>query len=973
MRLCARVALPAEPAVGSPADHGYTYGWHLDHEGAPTQDPIYVGDDGQPIYYARPKVCAYWDPSFYDALANYAAFLFGGGLAAAVGIMSAATAVADPVTVQVFKDSVGDNSAADVGMSLVNMLQANLQPDLWDLNPIHQAIHYHQGGVFFVFQLLIQLIRMGVGMGNMMESLVDSLPDGLKYTIMVISSLYWIIRAFTIIGPEVMIPVLEYLGQFNNVVAQALGCTLISLGPYPPPYCQDIILPPPRPSLTSICRTTNAGIESSNGINRCVNSNLVNNAIRNSVRVGFRDLRMVCPQGVEPNDSCVRIYPFNAAAVYNASVAAGKPGIVNVCNGANSNLPCVESPTLLERCGADPAWCNKGIRLIFGARAGSNDPIALRDNYDSTLPACPSANGPCQLAWGVNIGNWEDYSLVFPSMENGHNTAPLSSDVYSMIDPNGVDFSFKLMIPRTNTTIDNVEVDSSSIYLVNDTATQVYESVTRAAVPKPTVYDCNSQGVNCVSDHLRPGIVAKIEVGADSTKGALSTDTHLSPRPVGTLANHRLNLAGTDFTTFVTDSNYRQSPFDDANSPYPSTRLGDYTGYVGALEYYENGVLTPANAIYAGGLEYYQNKYVMGGEQICLTGFPFPDCLTSQTRENCVLVNLQNDDQVRCTDFVNLVFARYNGIGICTAAQGSQYNTIETVQVPKPISGNLAVTVKGASANGPYCYDWNGRVNLGTLCNITQIPAERVTPGPVFGAVLPSSEFYNYNPQSPPNSNSLGVRNKNAVEQGMCVDVPEMTCASTSGNNANWTITDLGDRATGTCGVGYVPKGPNALLRYCTLDRSTNSAIWETLTASMGCQQGCSVSTNFPNRTFHAANKYISLGSGNKGTGIYVYTLTLNVDDPSQFTNLKIIVAGADDSFKIEVNGVQVMGEPGSYNPGHEYSHYYGYAPNLDIKPYLSPGVNNIVFTLSVVGGGMGHLGILYDHPNCPSVTIDPI
>lgn len=971
MRLCARIALPAEPAVGTPADHGYTYGWHLTGSGAPAQDPIYLGDDGEPIYYARPKVCAYWDPSFWDSLANYATFLFGGAMLSAAGMMGAveSSGLAPMDVVQGFMDSVGDQTAADVGMDIANMLQANLQPDLWDLNPLHQAIHFHQGGVHFIFQLLIQLVKMGVGMANMMDSLVDSLPDGLKYIIMILSSMFWIMKAFTFIGPEVMVPVLEYLGQFNNVVTQALGCALVSIGPYPPPYCRDIFIPSPTPTMTPICRTTTASIEAGNGMNKCTSSPLVNNAIRNSVRVSFRDLKSICPAGEVPGDSCVSIHPtLNASSLH--AMTSGSD-VLNVCNGAISNLPCVESPTLLQKCAQDANWCSQGVRIVFGVRAGATDPVTMRDTYDTSLDPCQLADGACQMVWGVNVGNWHDYSLIFPSIENGHNIADLLSNTVTLKDTNGDNYNFKLMIPRAEREIDNVEVEPTRFYLMKDDLSIVLDSVPRAAAPRPTVYDCNSEGVNCTSHHLKPGIVAKIQVGADSTKGALSSETHLVPSPLGTLSNHRLNLAGKDFTSFVTESSYLQAPFEDANSINPSTRLGDYTNYVGDLTYDNNGMLNPAGAMYIGGLEYFQNKYVMGGEQVCLTGYQFNDCFTGNTKENCVLVNLTNDDQIRCTDFVNMVFTKYNGVGICNDQQASQYAIVETVQVPKPVSGNLSVTVKGDTPQGPYCYDWSGRVSLGKLCDKSQIVAERVTPVATIGAILPDGQYYNYNPASPPNANSLGVRNKNPVEHGMCVDVPDFPpCQPITGNGATWPVSNVAARATGVCGLGGIPKGPDSLLRYCTINRSTLQSVWEPVNANMGCMQNCGIVTNFNNASYNNATKLISLSTPGLGGGVYNYYFTMDIFDLSQLNNFRFVNGGADDYIKIIVNGTQVSSNGYSDSGSDRYANVASSPTNVNIIPHLVQGTNTINVTIRVVGGGSGYANFLFDMVGCNNLAI---
>lgn len=967
MRICARIALPAEPKTDTPADHGYTYAWHLGPEGVPQQDPIYTGDDGQPVYHARPKICAYWDPSIYDALANYAAFLFGGALAMGATAMSAVnTAGLDtPAIVNEFIAATGvdPSSAARESANLLDMLQANLQPDLWDFNPVNQSTHFHEGGIFFLFDLLIQVIKIGVALNDMVNTILDAFP-ALKYIVYIISQTYWIIQLVMIIGKHIMIPVLEYLGQFNNVVTATLGCAMIPLGPYPPPYCDTIKLPTAEPSLTPICKTTADGEEAPNSVNKCVVSDKKNNVIKNTVRVGFRDLMSLCEPGVAASDTCVKLHPNLEASVFHA--ATGKTGVVQVCNEAKDNVPCVESPRLLERCAIDGNWCKQGIRIIYTLQAKGAMPL-MKDYFDSTAPVCSPTSATCQGIWGVNIGNWRDITLSFPEEETGYSTSDLTSPTYSLEDPDGKIYKFKLMIPRTEREFRGDDLEPSNLYLMSDDLFKVVDSVTRPHAPKPTVYECGSQGVNCISHHLRPGIVAKIQVGADSTKGKLSAETHLR-RPPGTVANSKLNLAGYDFTAFVTDDQLRQSPFNDLNTVNPATRLGDYVGDEMPL-YDQDGNLNPPSAVYTGGLEYFQNKYVMGGELVCLSGYQFDDCLTSPTNENCVLANKTNSDLVKCTDFANRVSTRYGGMGICNDDQASDYTIIENVSIAKPVSGKMNIAIKGETLQGPYCYDYADRKTKGALCEPILLSSGRVAPSPALGDVLDDSEHYDYDRSSPPSLDTLVVRNKTAIEHGVCVDVPKPEpCKTITEAFAKWEPVPVGNVSVGTCTQGTA-KGPKALERVCTINRSTLQSVWEPLRPGMGCNDKCSVKTNFATKEYNNSNKRLSLFTGfHSGNRSYKIKFKLdNVNDINRIILEKVTTVGG---YEVIVNGRRVIKQ----NSGISFITQMLVKVNIVLNNFLVKGENEIILNSTISGGGMQvKLDLIYDKKDCNSISFDPI
>lgn len=973
-RLCARLAVPAEKELGKPADHGYTYAWHLNKEGAPTQDPIYPGDDGKPIYMAKAKICAYWDPSLYDAIGNYASFLFG-GVAGQVGTMMATAGkrgVTNNDTIKEFALSLGidPKEAALETADLGDTLQATLQPDLWDNKPHKQAIHYHEGGVFILFQLIIQLVKMGVGMGDMITRLIDSLPDGLKFFIMMVSRVYWIIKLIVTIGEHVIVPVLEYLGQFNNVVAASIGCVLIPLGPFPPPYCEDLRPTPVPPKVTPICRSTKSGREMPDPTNQCVNSREMNNIIHNAVRVGFNELMPLCKRGQTPGDICVKVHPFIDAATMHKMTK--NLDVVNVCDSTNSNLPCVESPTLVEKCKKDPVWCKQGIRVVYGSSAGPLRSM-IQDYYDSTATSCLPGQTACQYVWGVNVGNFKDITAIFPSVERKYNSSNLTSSAHTIVSPNGEAVKARILIPRIDKKlVSGREVSSSHLYVINsdDNVIGVAE---RPIPPKPSIYDCGGGGITCNTNHLKPAMGVKLQVGSYSTKGALSAESEISA-PAGSVRNIKLNLAGFEYRSFVTDKQYTQEPFEGPNAITPSTIHGDYID--GKVPYDNNGRPLPGDPpLYLEGLEYFGGKYVLGGEQICLTGYQFDDCFTSQSTENCVLSQLLNSDFVKCSDFYNRVLARFNNnISMCTDSEASSYSVQHRVNVRKPMGGNVTIKVRGASKAGPFCYDYGARKTRGKLCEVSQIYNNRITPTKAFGPLLPAHEHYDFDKLNPPNGDLLSVRNKNAIEHGLCVDVPPpQKCRAIEEKKKyiKYNASDVGDRAKGVCIAGFEPKGPDALLRYCAIDRRSGNSIWQKLDTNMGCKKTCSITTNIPTVTYDKTHKWLSLKSSN-ATGEYKYHVKFGLANKYDMRNFKLLTVNYDDAIKITINGNEVFpGRGGTFRPGIEVGGVIrGHVADSDMKRYLKDGENEIEIHLSVTGTGQMYVVIQAELRGCKDLKI---
>jgi|GEM_PF-3255562 len=986
-RLCARVAIPASPELGEPADHGYTYGLHLNEEGALKVDPIPTGVDGENIYYARPKVCAYWDPSVYDALMNYAAMLFTGP----AGIVFGAAVTADSLLPGGQGDEILSHdkqfilatgvSPEDLEYhrersSVARGLQSNLQPDLWDLNPVKQSVHFHEGGVFFVFELLIQLVKLGVGLQDMIVNLVNSLPDGLKYLIYVLSSTFWIIQALAIIGEEVMIPVLEYFGQFNNVVGAAIGCVLIPLGPFPPPYCPDNIpIPPASPITQEICKTTTAGTEIPDSVTKCIQSEATNNAIQNSTRIGFNVSMPICAADQTPGDICVKVHPTAADGVQPANASliyavTDNTGLLSVCDGSHSNVPCVESPDLAEKCAKDTEWCNKGIRLIYSTSASGLMP-QIKHYYDTSMRDCGGDTATCQEIWGVNVGDFADLTVTFPEEEEEYNVEDLVSEPVNITKPNGDVLSAKLLIPREAKTHDSgVDLEPSNMYVVNQ-LDKIIGSMERAKAPKPTVYQCNSQGVNCTSHHLRPAMVVKLQVGSDSTKGALSTETYFDdPRPRNTLGNTQVNLAGRDYTSFVTDSSLTQKPFEGPRALNPSTIFGEYRG--GVVPYDSEGNLLPGDHVYTGGLEYFAGEYKMGGELMCLSGYQFEDCFTSSLPENCVLTKFTNSDYVKCTDFFNRITTKYPSLGLCSEIQMGEYGNVETISLRDPVSGTVPITIKKDPDFSVFCYDYPEREAKGKLCMSSQKISDRQAPAG-YTRILPDSAYYNYDKLNPPNPDILSVRNKTPLEHGLCVNVPTPpTCKARRDRYALWPETEAGLQATGQCVPGKISKGPDALKRHCTFNLRRGTAKWESLDSSKGCKNGCRATSDFPNAQYRLSNKTLQLTKTSSAEGIFQYKFNFEVDDISDVSRFVYVSGSADDSFQVKINGNIIAFAPSAgYAPGREFgASSSSVQRNVDLKRYLRAGNNEILVDLSVRGGGNLRTEFILEIAGCNNINI---
>jgi hypothetical protein len=91
---------------------------------------------------------------------------------------------------------------------------------------------------------------------------------------------------------------------------------------------------------------------------------------------------------------------------------------------------------------------------------------------------------------------------------------------------------------------------------------------------------------------------------------------------------------------------------------------------------------------------------------------------------------------------------------------------------------------------------------------------------------------YCYIPSGVYNKDVCVVRDKNDLENDLCVDVPQIACPTTTDStNATWPYTAIGEMSTGTCLSGYTSNGA-ALERYCLVDYYNQTTMLGAASAS---------------------------------------------------------------------------------------------------------------------------------------------
>ena len=392
IRMCARIAVPADSIAGTEADSGYTAGEHINFEGATKKDDLVELSDGSFIRPNAPKLCLYSDPGVFNL------------------------------------------NPADIINSF----------DPLDLNPIKQPFH-HNTNTSPIVKLIITIYRIynyysnaGSGPQVMLASVVAQMlhmsqTDGeTTFTSVLADSLDFVVE-LTNLFPNLVISAMKQVGQINRSVdATIYGCVNIPTGPYPPPYCESIT------PLSRIARTYDICPIDANGLTskstegkECVVSTLRNNYVNNAIRVGYEYFVPLCSNGEDPmtNDKCVVIEnlgPFSSASVLHLSTA--RRDIIRPCGKSLSDgIPCVRT-MLPHTCSVSSNGCQDGFRIVYGTVL-SNVKTQVRSYFRDDLDDCTgSTTSTCQKIWGIDTAEFVDISLQFEELQNYSNILPLTTD-----------------------------------------------------------------------------------------------------------------------------------------------------------------------------------------------------------------------------------------------------------------------------------------------------------------------------------------------------------------------------------------------------------------------------------------------------------------------------------------------------------------------------------------------------------------
>lgn len=996
VRVCARIAVPSvDPTPlnpnGSPADPGYTKGFHLNEKGETQADEKYSIDEYNFASYDRPKLCAYSDPGLLNLLSN-----------------------------------------------------TGLHEDLMDYNPVRQPLHASDtlSPLAKVLKSLLELSKtmswpeiLGTLIGMLGSAAdipgLDTIQEVLKYLGKVLNVI-----------PNIFIYVIEQVGKLNSSVdSYQFGCVELPLGPYPPPYCPTISPFISSPSVQRICSKRDAQNNYNfiqNSDDPCVISKLPNNIINNSVRISLNRLIPLCKVNDDPTktDKCVKIQ--NLESIYSAS-------IIHTASGKRDILPkCLTSSTSKDLCVITKIDYNKDIRIVYGQKIGNSS--RPQDYYvvDETIPDCSAAsaksNTTCQEVWGVNIGEFEDISLPFPKIQPQEvaDLLPLKSTVTlhdNTNKPRNLTASiayFKGPNAGDQDPKDICVSEGSDLVGCIERANTGYKILT---------YECGEGAPLACSkplDYYNPQFIAKLMVEdkvPNKTKGydfiQYTTTTIATPlsisdtrAPANKPSTSTVNLAGNIFNTFMAyipnptahDNVYSAPPFSGTRSFNPLSIYGIYEN--DKVPYDSSTGVEDTSALYLYGLEYLNGKYIQGGTHGCMMLADSSHCSPRIDETNCVLAKLTETDEISCEAFAKLKegyknYPGYINFRICAPLDK------DCTQVGK----QEGITIHTCKAN-VLCYK-NIKHDGVEVCKVSQDIKDRIKPDPSEPNItdkhytvkfiqkkgeLPSGTVYNEDIYPEYDQLTQGLRDKTAQELNLCAKtiIPQclaITSADNDSGNATWGAphndgslgpVNIGTLVTGICKAGWVPINPSKPpQRYCLSSIKDKKVKWADLPSGVGCQEFKGLAytydsdlpiTNPLDYTFDTAKKSgtFTLGKYERGSFPPGYglndtlrysTIKLKIPNKDAIKSFKIISLIVDDYTLVEVNGKKIYSGPDQFNKmvrtnskiytdgnlRSDQGRAWTYS-NIDILSYLINGQDNtITIQAGVIGGGGMYYQIVYE------------
>ena len=670
IRICARVALHGSD--GEPDDYGYMYinndstkPGHLTSKGYYEIDPLYniteitEANDGtqtsQNVSYRifPPKICAYNDPDLFIT------FLKSGG---AIGqIIQTIQNVAN-----------GDPPAPDI--------------DYLDWNPTRQQLHKTTAGSPII-SLIIFLFKNAINMVEMLGGLIEKVAKGMNLDFLAKLTEY-ILKGIDFLGESVFVPILEALNSMNRIVGDSLGCVNVPLGPPPPPYCSTISDNYQMVSMHNICRTNHDGsLEFSTLNTQCHISQKANKYLSPTLRASFDNLISICPANSPISDGCVIFSgittPLMAHSLFNGLDLIPKCSATVTTGCVNSTLPTSVN------------WVYNGVlysgyRLVYGFMSSGVKTILDAYIYpdiagSTSYPNCSSVlSNDCLFVYGINSGSFKDINMSFPSVELTYNNSDLTQSDSLTFNSQNTNLLAKVIRVESDNTTQNI----NELCLYDVTAgSSLIDCQERLMAPKPYIYSCGSSSsrVACTSSHFMPKAVVSVESAGLSSQGVVVAP--LAPN----IDAVNVNLGGNDYGSFVTNDDLLTMPYDTANDPKAYGANSRYGNYVD-----DANPLTDNTAQYLSGLEYDIGYYVVGGTQMCLSGYPYEKC-SILSPKNCVLTNLVNgapsmdiSDRIIPDDSLGPILSdnQYFNYGVDLINTSTQ-----TVRDKTPIEMNLCASV----------------------------------------------------------------------------------------------------------------------------------------------------------------------------------------------------------------------------------------------------------------------------------------
>ncbi len=762
-RMCARIALPRDDIRGFAEDPGYTKDQHLNFEGATKNDEPIYGNGGTEVDLDSPKLCIYQDPSFFS-----------------------------------FEDGF----------------------DVMDLNPNKQSYH-KTSEVHPIIKVIQFFVKAASGIAQSPFDLLSSLfglmdngEDGETTFGSVLKDLFSFLGDIIEWVGDLLITFLDEIGQINRAVDDKVyGCVNLPLGPFPPPFCEQVAPFFQVATTQTICHIGDDGFPAASVSGKeCVVSNVNNSFIRNSLRVGYETLVPLCREGENPmtTDKCVvleNLGAFSSAQGMHASTAMRD--IIKHCDAAAPGAVCVRT-MLPHQCSVTSNGCQDGFRVVYGTKLGNS--LTPKPYFHDDLADCPSSSSAtCQDIWGINTGEFIDVTLSFPSIQTAYDISPLTKN-FTLADKGGRTAYFHasiVRIPGFNSAYSFTQETNQLCVFEGDFVVGCRDRVPHS---RPRIYDCGSTavpGISCTTSYFAPKFIVSYKEGGDQTSALIEPQSVYN---ASSTINSVVNLAGDAFSSFVTDDTFAVKPFSGANAPNPASLFGVYQDNILPVV----GSTVNPDAVYLSGLEYINGSYHLGGRHACLEGEGLQKC--PDNPEICVLTKLLNKDIVRCS-IVTSKSAQHFGLSLCTVGQAASCPVIDSMT--KTAGGTVNIRDCGSYTK---CYDGNVE-----LCKLSSDPADRHIPSASLGNVLSDSQYYNpsassHHTGSPPgvainyDADQYGLRSKTAVEMGLCTTIPQATCAeqndySEDNGYARWPSVALGEISRGTCRPGWHAVRP--LKRHC--------------------------------------------------------------------------------------------------------------------------------------------------------------